>query len=52
MTGYEVGSLQATLAKGEAGGVETLVAPHTESDRQSAIVRFPGGYEIHSPSTQ
>ena len=54
MTGYEVGSLQDTLAKGQAVGVETLVAPHTESDRQSAIVRFPGGYiaEIHSPITQ
>lgn len=54
MTGYEVGSLQNTLAKGNAAGVETLVAPHTESDRQSAIVRFPGGYiaEIHSPITQ
>ena len=54
MTGYEVASVQATLAKGRAAGVETLVAPHTESDRQSAIVRFPGGYiaEIHSPITQ
>jgi hypothetical protein len=54
MTGYEVASLPATLAKGQAVGVETLVAPHTESDRQSAIVRFPGGYiaEIHSPITQ
>lgn len=54
MTGYEVASLQATLVKGQAAGVETLVAPHAESDRQSAIVRFPGGYiaEIHSPITQ
>lgn len=54
VTGYEVGNLQATLAKGQAAGVETLVAPHTESDRQSAIVRFPGGYiaEIHAPITQ
>jgi len=51
VTGYEVGSLQATLAKAKAVGVETLVKPHIESDRQSAIVRFPGGYiaEIHSP---
>ncbi len=52
MTGYEVGSLQATLVKAAAAGVETLVAPHAETGRQSAIVRFPGGYiaEIHSPS--
>ncbi|MEG3086018.1 glyoxalase [Sphingomonas sp. PB4P5] len=54
VTGYEVASLQDTLAKGRAAGVETLVAPHTERDRQSAIVRFPGGYiaEIHSAITQ
>ena len=54
VTGYEVDSLQATLAKAQAAGVETLVAPRTDSDRQSAIVRFPGGYiaEIHSPITQ
>ena len=54
MTGYEVGSLKDTLAKGQAAGVEVLVASHTERDRQSAIVRFPGGYiaEIHSAITQ
>ncbi|MFD1952129.1 glyoxalase [Sphingomonas arantia] len=54
VTGYEVASLQATLAKAQAAGVETLVAAHTENDRQSAIVRFPGGYiaEVHSPITQ
>jgi len=54
VTGYEVDSLQATLAKAQVAGVETLVAPRTDSDRQSAIVRFPGGYiaEIHSPITQ
>lgn len=51
VTGYRVGNLQDTLAKAAAVGVETLVAPHAEDDRQSAIVRFPGGYiaEIHSP---
>ncbi len=50
-TGYEVANLHATLAKGTAAGVETLVAPHVENDRESAIVRFPGGYiaEIHAP---
>lgn len=54
VTGYEVVSLDETLAKANAAGVETLVAPHRESDRQSAIVRFPGGYiaEIHAAITQ
>lgn len=51
MTGYEVSDLPATLAKAKAAGVETLVPAHAESDRQSALVRFPGGYiaEIHAP---
>ncbi len=51
VTGYEVGNLEETLAKARTAGVETLVAPHAEDGRQSAIVRFPGGYiaEIHSP---
>jgi hypothetical protein len=51
VTGYKVTNLQATLAKASAAGVETLVSPHVAGDRQSAMVRFPGGYiaEIHSP---
>lgn len=54
MTGYEVASLAATLAKAETAGVETLVPAHVEGDREAAIVRFPGGYiaEIHVPVTQ
>jgi hypothetical protein len=50
-TGYEVANLQVTLARAGAAGVETLVGPHAEQVRQSAIVRFPGGYiaEIHAP---
>ncbi|AMK21520.1 MULTISPECIES: glyoxalase [unclassified Sphingobium] len=50
MTEYEVSDLPATLAKATTAGVETLVPAHAESDRQSAIVRFPGGYiaEIHA----
>ncbi|WP_232492675.1 glyoxalase [Novosphingobium kaempferiae] len=49
MTGYAVSDLAATLAKATTAGVETLVAPFTTGQRQSAIVRFPGGYvaEIH-----
>lgn len=49
LTGYEVGDLDATLARAKAAGGELLVGPHPESDRQSAMVRFPGGYiaEIH-----
>lgn len=50
-TGYEVRDLPATLVKATAAGVETLVPAHAEGDRQTAIVRFPGGYiaEIHAP---
>lgn len=50
MTGYDVPDLAATLARATAAGVETLVQPVTVGARQSAIVRFPGGYiaEIHS----
>lgn len=51
MTGYEVADLSATLAKATTAGAETLVPAHAEGNRQSAIVRFPGGYiaEIHAP---
>ena len=49
MTGYEVDDLSATLSRARAAGVETLVAPHDEGGRSSALVRFPGGYiaEMH-----
>nr|WP_235523039.1 glyoxalase [Novosphingobium sp. Leaf2] len=51
LTGYTVANLAQTLEKAKAAGVETLVAAHTAGDRQSAMVRFPGGYiaEIHAP---
>lgn len=50
MTGYAVADLGATLDKAKAASVETLVPAHEEGGRQSAIVRFPGGYiaEMHS----
>lgn len=50
LTGYEVGNLSETLARAKAAGVETLVAPYADGDRQAAMVRFPGGYiaELHS----
>lgn len=50
LTGYAVADLDATLAKANAAGVETLVAPTGTGARKSAIVRFPGGYiaEIHA----
>lgn len=49
MIGYGVDDLAATLAKASAAGVETLVVPVSAGGRQTAIVRFPGGYvaEIH-----
>ena len=50
MTGYEVANLADTLAKAKAAGVAVLVEPYRASERNSAIVQFPGGYiaEIHS----
>jgi hypothetical protein len=52
MTGYAVADVAATIAKGAPAGVETLVAPHPEYGRVSAMVRFPGGYiaELHGPA--
>jgi hypothetical protein len=54
MTGYAVADLAATLAKASAAGVETLVAPQNVAGRQSAILRFPGGYiaEVHSAAAR
>lgn len=49
LTGYESIDLKETLAKAKAAGVEILVAPVILNDRNSAMLRFPGGYiaEIH-----
>jgi len=50
MTGYEVGDIADTLAKGKAAGVAVLAGPYTVEQRTTAIVQFPCGYiaEIHS----
>jgi hypothetical protein len=50
LTGYEVSDLKGTLAKANAAGVTTLVAPYTAGGRSAAVVQFPGGYiaEIHA----
>jgi hypothetical protein len=52
VTGYAVSDLSATLARAATAGVETLVPPHRDGERQSAMVRFPGGHiaEIHAPA--
>ncbi|MFB9579843.1 glyoxalase [Streptomyces yanii] len=49
VTGYEVSSLSSTLTKAKAAGATVLWGPHSASGRNSAIVKFPGGYiaEIH-----
>jgi predicted enzyme related to lactoylglutathione lyase len=49
LTGYEVPSLNETLEKAKAAGVNVLVAPFVSEERTSAMVQFPGGYiaEIH-----
>jgi hypothetical protein len=53
MTGYEVKDLSATLAKAKAAGVAVLVEPYASGNRESTIVKFPGGYiaEIHQELT-
>ncbi len=51
MTGYEVPDLTATLAKAKAAGVEVIAGPTSANGRQTAVLRFPGGYiaEVHTP---
>src|SRR6266576_2285612 len=50
MTGYEVTSLSETLSKAKAAGADVLVPPYKTEERDTVVVRFPGGYiaEIHS----
>lgn len=52
VTGYEVADLNTTLEKAKAAGVQILVPSYSSDHRESAMVRFPGGYiaEIHSTS--
>ena len=52
LTGYEVANLAETLHKAKGAGVELLAGPYSTTNRQAALVRFPGGYiaEIHSVS--
>ncbi len=54
MTGYEVANLADTLGKAKAAGVSVLAEPHSADRRNSAMVRFPGGYiaEIHSTASE
>ena len=50
--GYQVSDLAATLEKAKAAGAKILSPPFIATDRNTAIVQFPGGYiaEIHSRS--
>ncbi|MGW3074333.1 MULTISPECIES: VOC family protein [unclassified Kitasatospora] len=50
LTGYGVSDLGATLDKAKAAGATVLSGPVRAGGRDSAMVRFPGGYvaEIHS----
>jgi hypothetical protein len=49
VTGYQVTDLGTTLAKARAAGATVLFGPVTSGGRDSAEVRFPGGYvaEVH-----
>ncbi|GAA2712065.1 MULTISPECIES: glyoxalase [Streptomyces] len=51
LTGYQVGDLASTLSRARSAGAEVLWGPTATSDRESAMVRFPGGYvaEVHAP---
>jgi hypothetical protein len=50
ITGYEVSSLDETIARAKAAGVSVLSGPYSSDGRSEALVQFPGGYiaEIHS----
>ncbi|MFE4513918.1 VOC family protein [Kitasatospora sp. NPDC056783] len=50
LTGYGVPDLGATLERAKAAGAEVLSGPVRAGGRDSAVVRFPGGYiaEIHT----
>jgi hypothetical protein len=50
LTGYEVRDLGATLKKATKAGATILSPPYPSGGRNSAIVKFPGGYiaEVHS----
>jgi len=47
---YEVGDVAQTLGKAIAAGATVLVMPFKSTDREAAMVQFPGGYvaEIHA----
>jgi predicted enzyme related to lactoylglutathione lyase len=53
-TGYAVDNLPETLAKAKASGATVLVPEYVSRQRQSAMVRFPGGYiaELHAAAGQ
>jgi len=50
LTGYQVKSLDSTIASARSTGATVLWGPRATGDRSSAIVQFPGGYiaEIHA----
>lgn len=49
VTGYEVGDLDATLARALASGAAVISQPVVAGGRYSAMLQFPGGYiaEVH-----
>jgi hypothetical protein len=49
MSGYAVSDLAAALKRAKAAGATVLWGPVSVTDRNSAVVKFPGGYvaEVH-----
>jgi hypothetical protein len=54
ITGYEVANLSEALTRAKATGVQIVIPPYGTSERDAAILQFPGGYiaEIHSARTK
>lgn len=54
VTGYQVANLATTLGKARASGATVLWGPRLSAGRNSAVVKFPGGYiaEIHDAASR
>ena len=53
VTGYQVADVTTTIAKATAAGATVLYGPVTANGRDTAVLKFPGGYiaEIHDTAS-